>query len=103
MIPDWNRLTRINAAVAQKLLSMPNQEKEPFTCLCSSAPPDGGSLRRGCGQAAIAPGWSVYGGYTFKVRLVVTDVFSRSAEAAIIPLGAARLHAPFSAVSGRPS
>lgn len=49
-----------------------------------------------CGRAAVTPGWRVFEGDTFKVRLVVTDVFSRSAAAAIIPLEAAALHALFS-------
>lgn len=72
------------------------KEKEPIRCLWSSSSPDGGSVGRGCGRAAVTPGWRVFKGDTFKVRLVVMDVFSRSAEAAIIPLGAAELHAPFS-------
>lgn len=49
-----------------------------------------------CGRDAVTPGWRVFEGDTFKVRLVVTDVFSRSAAAAIIPLEAAALHALFS-------
>lgn len=45
-------------------------------------------------RAAVTPGWRIFEGDTFKVRLVVADVFSRSAEAAaIIPLGATELHA----------
>lgn len=70
--------------------------KDPIRCLSGSVSPDGGSQGRGCGRAAVTPGCRVFEGDTFKVRLVVTDVFSRSSQAAIIPLGAARLHAPFS-------
>lgn len=94
----------MKAAVDQSCLShqyagakkSEKKAKEPIRCLCNSVSPDGGSQGRGCGQAAVTPGWRIFEGDTFKVRLVVTDVFSRSAEAAIIPLGAAELHAPFS-------